>query len=54
MRRKKIWQMEGIKHIESSYPEDQYKLNLPVHNMNEMLLANFIQVARFAHWRRLE
>jgi hypothetical protein len=42
-KRKKIWKMKGIKYIESSNSENKYELNFQVHNMNDILFANFFQ-----------
>jgi hypothetical protein len=48
-KRKERWQEEGIICPESGNPEDKYKLNLPVYNMNDILFAHFFQASDFGN-----
>jgi hypothetical protein len=43
------WQAEGITYPGSSNQADEYKLSLPVHNMNDILFANFFQASNFGN-----
>jgi hypothetical protein len=47
------WREEGIEYTESTNREEKYKLRLPVHNMNDVLFANFFQASDFGNWKIL-
>jgi hypothetical protein len=41
------WRQEGIEYD----PTEQYKLRMPVHNMNDVLFAYLFQTSEFGNWR---
>jgi hypothetical protein len=45
------WREEGIEYTVSTNREEKYKLKLPVHNMNDVLFANFFQESNFGNWK---
>jgi hypothetical protein len=47
--RKDLWQAAGITYPVSENQADKYKLGLPVHNMNDILFANFFQASNFGN-----
>jgi hypothetical protein len=47
--RKMGFAITGVKYPISSNPEDKYKLSLSVHNMNDILFANFFQASNFGN-----
>jgi hypothetical protein len=46
---KSMWQMEGIEYIESTDPAEQYKLKLPIHNMNDILFVHLLQASTYGN-----
>ncbi|MDR2603302.1 MAG: hypothetical protein LBC11_01945, partial [Puniceicoccales bacterium] len=47
--RKVKWQQYGIEYVESTNLAEQYKLRLPVHNMNDLLFAHIFQASNFGN-----
>ncbi|MDR0693075.1 MAG: hypothetical protein LBF49_00675 [Puniceicoccales bacterium] len=45
--RLKVWDGEGIKYNSA----EKYKLEIPVHNMNDVLFTHLLQVSRFGNWQ---
>jgi hypothetical protein len=43
------WEREGIGYSKSTNEAEKYKLKLPIHNMNDVLFANFIQASNFGN-----
>jgi hypothetical protein len=48
---KATWRKEGIEYVESTNPSEQFKLKMPIHNMNDVLFAHFFQVSSFGNRR---
>ncbi|MDR2603304.1 MAG: hypothetical protein LBC11_01955 [Puniceicoccales bacterium] len=44
-----MWEQTGIKYVESTDPAEQYKLKLPIHNMNDVLFAHLFLASNFGN-----
>ncbi|MDR1890580.1 MAG: hypothetical protein LBQ23_00135 [Puniceicoccales bacterium] len=47
------WREEGIKYEASSGSHTSYKLDLPIHNLNDLLFANLFQASNFGKGRTI-